>query len=247
MTEETEEKKKKSEKVSFWPMIVFVVLVLGLWLGNMFGGLYGFKPDDNASFWGDRGTFGDMFGAVNALFSGLAFAGLIFTIILQRKDLKLQFKELSRQADEAEKMAKQLEIQQQLTSYQLAQSTVNDLIRIKNFTINQYGYYWRADDTNFKDNGMNALNGLARQEPQIIENETKNNQTLSQYCSVLFYILEYLIDSNLNEQQRKVLAKTLQLQLTRYELKIMQIYAERDMARLKLWDFFNKATVKFNN
>lgn len=26
-----------------------------------------------------RGTFGDQFGAVNALFSGLAFAGLIYT------------------------------------------------------------------------------------------------------------------------------------------------------------------------
>lgn len=37
----------------------------------------------------ERGTFGDQFGAVNALFSGLAFAGLIYTIILQRKDLKL--------------------------------------------------------------------------------------------------------------------------------------------------------------
>lgn len=37
-----------------------------------------------------RGTFGDQFGAVNALFSGLAFTGLIYTIILQRRDLKLQ-------------------------------------------------------------------------------------------------------------------------------------------------------------
>ena len=33
----------------------------------------------------ERGQFGDMFGAVNALFSGLAFAGLILTLILQRK------------------------------------------------------------------------------------------------------------------------------------------------------------------
>ncbi len=34
-----------------------------------------------------RGQFGDQFGAVNALFSGLAFAGIIFTILLQRSDL----------------------------------------------------------------------------------------------------------------------------------------------------------------
>ena len=34
-----------------------------------------------------RGTFGDMFGAVNALFSGLAFAGIIITLYFQRIEL----------------------------------------------------------------------------------------------------------------------------------------------------------------
>ncbi len=42
-----------------------------------------------------RGTFGDMFGFINALFSGLALAGVIFAIFLQRKDLKLQADELA--------------------------------------------------------------------------------------------------------------------------------------------------------
>lgn len=41
-----------------------------------------------------QGQFGDMFGAVNALFSGLAFAGLIITLILQRRELSLQRDEL---------------------------------------------------------------------------------------------------------------------------------------------------------
>ena len=35
-----------------------------------------------------------MFGAVNALFTGLAFAGVIFTIMLQKTELSLQRKEL---------------------------------------------------------------------------------------------------------------------------------------------------------
>jgi len=33
------------------------------------------------------GPFGDMFGAVNALFSGLAFAGIIVAILMQRQEL----------------------------------------------------------------------------------------------------------------------------------------------------------------
>ncbi len=42
----------------------------------------------------DRASFGEMFGAVNALFSGLAFADIICAILLQREDLALQRTEL---------------------------------------------------------------------------------------------------------------------------------------------------------
>ena len=42
----------------------------------------------------DRGTFGDMFGAINALFSGLALFGIIISILIQQNELNLQRKEL---------------------------------------------------------------------------------------------------------------------------------------------------------
>lgn len=44
--------------------------------------------------WGKSGSFGDTFGAVNSLFSSLAFGALIYTIILQSKELKIQREEL---------------------------------------------------------------------------------------------------------------------------------------------------------
>ena len=49
-----------------------------------------------------RGQFGDSFGAVNALFAGLAFAGVIYAIILQKKELGLQRDELGLQRRELE-------------------------------------------------------------------------------------------------------------------------------------------------
>ncbi len=49
--------------------------------------------------WGVSGTFGDTFGFINSLFSGLAFAGVIFTIILQNRELAEQRRELKRTAD----------------------------------------------------------------------------------------------------------------------------------------------------
>jgi len=62
-----------------------IIIVLSIWTISFF------LLKDNC----DRGTFGDMFGAVNAIFSGLAFAGLIFTILLQKEELELQRIELT--------------------------------------------------------------------------------------------------------------------------------------------------------
>ncbi|MEQ9874919.1 hypothetical protein ABRP91_13845 [Pectobacterium brasiliense] len=45
--------------------------------------------------WDRSGTFGDTFGAINSLFSSLAFGALIYTIILQSSELKLQREELT--------------------------------------------------------------------------------------------------------------------------------------------------------
>lgn len=44
--------------------------------------------------WLERAQFGDMFGGTNALFSGLALAGVVAAIWLQRKELALQRLEL---------------------------------------------------------------------------------------------------------------------------------------------------------
>jgi hypothetical protein len=42
-----------------------------------------------------RGQAGDLFGSINALFSGLAFAGVIVAILLQREELELQRHEIA--------------------------------------------------------------------------------------------------------------------------------------------------------
>jgi hypothetical protein len=75
--------------------LLLLALVFGIWL------LYTdwilserFPEKTDANYYSQRGQYGDMFGAINALFTGLAFAGLIITIILQSQELKLQRKEL---------------------------------------------------------------------------------------------------------------------------------------------------------
>lgn len=50
--------------------------------------------------WEHRGQFGDMFGALNVLFSGFAFAALYFTISLQQKQLRQQDEQIQLQREE---------------------------------------------------------------------------------------------------------------------------------------------------
>ncbi len=53
----------------------------------------------------EQGVFGDKFGAVNALFSGLAFSGVIYAILLQRQELELQREELKLTREELHRSA----------------------------------------------------------------------------------------------------------------------------------------------
>lgn len=86
-------------------LVVAVVTVILLWLANWFLlHLFGGESDK-------RGQFGDMFGAANALFSGLAFAFLIYTIWLQREELRLQREELQMQRRALELQAEELKRQ----------------------------------------------------------------------------------------------------------------------------------------
>ncbi|MBG6680744.1 hypothetical protein GHU81_08105 [Pseudomonas aeruginosa] len=61
---------------------------------------YEFAASDGSLAGVRSGTFGDAFGALNALFSGLAFSGVLITIILQRKDIREGQQEFARQKTE---------------------------------------------------------------------------------------------------------------------------------------------------
>lgn len=70
---------KKTKKIDL-KILFFLIGIVFLWA---LGWWYPLK------FQNDPGVFGDMFGAVNSLFSGLAFAGLIYTIFQQRQEIKI--------------------------------------------------------------------------------------------------------------------------------------------------------------
>jgi|GEM_PF-5956458 len=82
----------------FWAIAAGTVILWGTtvplvkWMG--FG-----SPDG-------AGTFGDTFGALNALFSGLAFLGVMASIFIQGREFRSQLEEMRTTATEMEKQSK---------------------------------------------------------------------------------------------------------------------------------------------
>ena len=92
--------------------VLLLACIIAIWLifGTIIFWLFG---------WQGQGLFGDTFGALNTLFSGLAMGFLIVAIMMQREELALQREQLSRtvevQEDSAESLAKQV-VMLQLTA-----------------------------------------------------------------------------------------------------------------------------------
>lgn len=80
------------------------------------------------------GEYGDMFGAVNSLFSGLAFAGIIYTIMLQRRELKLQRSELRQTREE-------FKIQNDTLAKQRFENTFFQMIDLHHKIIDKLKYF----------------------------------------------------------------------------------------------------------
>jgi len=150
MNEERESKPWKWIAFAVGAAAVATILWLLSWalITSQFG-----NPDD-------PGPFGDMFGAVNALFSGLAFAGIIVAILMQQEELKIQRKELTQSRYAQEGQVKALLIAAQLDANIALLNedniqTMNDL-----FAEDNQNQYDPAFQEEWKRERVNAINEL---------------------------------------------------------------------------------------
>ena len=72
----------ESKDESLKNFIYLMVVVVVIWV------IYLVAMGYFVETWQTRGLFGDMFGSLNTLFSGAALAGIIYAILLQRKEIK---------------------------------------------------------------------------------------------------------------------------------------------------------------
>ena len=91
MTEEEKEEERR-DKIAFisWGVVTVVIVLACVAYPWALMKAYEGSPEN-------AGVFGDQYGALNALFSGIAFAVLVATVFLQRNELRATRREMREQ------------------------------------------------------------------------------------------------------------------------------------------------------
>ncbi len=191
------------------------------------------------------GVFGDSFGVLTSLFSGLAFAGLIITIIMQKDELALQREELSLTREELSGQKEELKIQNETMKKQQFENTFFQMLSlhseiVKNISIsninlpsqkyNKYDAFKHLHDF-FKKK-------LSTRKPEKISRLYINNMYLNHiydnyknqfgiYFRNLYNIIKFIDGSNVDD--KKTYTNLLRAQLSDYELLLLFYNCLSDM------------------
>ena len=125
----------KASRMKKKHLIIVVSVITALWVAN---GLIILFSSDKC------GIFGDQFGAVNSLFSGLAFLGLIYTILQQRESIEMQRQDLHNQQEvlalthkEHEKQTKEFLLQNENLNIQRFEGTFFSMLTLLQNIVNE--------------------------------------------------------------------------------------------------------------
>jgi len=88
----TDDAPQSLQLADWWP----VLLVVALFFLSFVSARMAWWPFSGMT-WSQRSEFGESFGVLSALFNGLAFAGLIITVFIQARELRLQRHQLTLQ------------------------------------------------------------------------------------------------------------------------------------------------------
>ena len=90
LNQETKEQRRIKDITPIFPAIIFILLLVATYAGIIISRIW---PISKYSI-EKAGQFGDSFGLLTSLFSGLAFAGVIWTVWSQREELRITRREL---------------------------------------------------------------------------------------------------------------------------------------------------------
>lgn len=217
--------------------VFFIFAVLGF--------TYMFK---NSTDFTERGTFGDMFGFANAMFTGLSVIGLLVTILLQRKELR-------EQTDLVHKQNFENSFFQLLTMF-------NSIVNNMSITSMESTYKGRDAFTAMADSFKRSLvvktnNGRGLNMDQILDLIKKfdrekvvkeydsfyqsHKEYLGHYFAAFYHILNYIhITKNIDKSFYISIARS---QLSSFELILLFYYGVSKVGKGKMFPLLKKYDV----
>lgn len=175
-----------------------------------------------------------MFGAVNALFSGFAFAALFYAIWLQRYELRLQRLELKATRSELRGQKQQLERQNHTLKSQSFENTFFQMMSlhlglVSTLQAQRSGSQIRGRDSfdaiwqglrtelgRLDPNRMKSVGEVSRQYSQVYKD---SRQPTGHYFRSLYNIVKFIDRSDVNEKD--VYTNLVRAQLSRDELLLL--------------------------
>lgn len=148
-----------------FPIVAFVLLVIFWLLTPVVTSIITDNPEG-------MGQLGDTFGSINALFSGLALGALVYTIYLQRKDLRnqqeqleMQREDLRLQREEMEKSRGELEKQSKIQEARF-NASISQLHAFASQAKIE-GYKVESQDSNFGRHPDDCIKGIQEEAQKI--------------------------------------------------------------------------------
>lgn len=230
----------EKEAVSNKDLIKISAIILTLWTVNLL-----------ALFWvKDRGTFGDMFGAVNALFSGFAFGGVIYAILLQRKELQLQRIELKQTRVELEGQKLEMQQQNKTISKQAFENTFFQLLTLHSEIASSIKFGGSEGKEAFRELYHNLNNnwnrkGKTSELDKILLNYGDfyeiNDAYIGHYFRSLYNIFKFVNESNVENE--RLYTNLVRAQLSRNELLLLFYNCLSDLGNEKFKPLVEKYTL----
>ncbi|MBI5805383.1 putative phage abortive infection protein [candidate division TA06 bacterium] len=223
----------KNNKANIWVYILPNLFIVLSWL------IYLYVITQKLTCWEQRSGFGDMFGALSALFTGFAFAGVIITVYLQREELALQREELFTTREEFKAQTKTFNKQLFETSFYQLLNYQNNIVKemdLRTVVVNSNAIgriCFRELYDIFKREYCETVRDMKDQEEinnaiHAYEKFYDNNQPfVAHYFTNLYIMLKYIDNAEFigSEDQvykeKKYYTNIIRAQLSTYELLLL--------------------------
>ena len=119
--------------------------------------------------WEQIGQFGDSYGSINSLFTGSTLLLLIYTVLMQRVELKYTIEEFRRSATAQEQSHQALRMQAETLKIQQFENTFFKLLEIQLHICNELSYNSKEKGKKTFSMMSNTISNFSRTRPDLIK------------------------------------------------------------------------------